>query len=234
LASWVGKLASMCSAAGSPGSPSYPLLIGNEDARDEVRVMIRTILKLQSGSKAKSLPLLEGGGEGDYVPTMKTRRVFSDLLSHTNDFLRSEDRRKDIEILYSELEDYLGPETPRFPDFMDVLGRLYINGFEICDSSMNSYGWGVYLAPSIMDHSCQPSAVFSFSGTRLTVTCTKDVSDLSELYISYCDTNLPTIMRKEKLRSNYFFDCLCCKCSHSSHSTRGPAEDKKRKIKPKK
>ena len=33
--------------------------------------------------------------------------------------------------------------------------RLYINGFEICDDNMSTYGWGVFLGPSLLDHSCR-------------------------------------------------------------------------------
>ena len=31
------------------------------------------------------------------------------------------------------------------------------------------------------------------------------VDDLSEVFISYCDTKLPTHLRREKLLRNYFF-----------------------------
>jgi len=56
-----------------------------------------------------------------------------------------------------------------------------------------------------MDHSCQPSACVSFSGYRLTVTCLRHVTSLTDLFISYCDTSLPTKLRREKLKRNYFF-----------------------------
>ena len=36
---------------------------------------------------------------------------------------------------------------PSFDTFFEILGRLYINGFEIYDSEMDTYGWGVYLGP---------------------------------------------------------------------------------------
>ena len=49
--------------------------------------------------------------------------------------------------MYDEVEEYLLDETPKLDDFIEVLGRLYINGFEICDEKMDTYGWGVYLGP---------------------------------------------------------------------------------------
>ncbi|XP_023323148.1 histone-lysine N-methyltransferase SMYD3 isoform X2 [Eurytemora carolleeae] len=171
--------------------------------RDEVRVMIRAILKLQK-EQCSNVSLLKGG-PGDEVPTQPNRRKFSDLLSHKENFLENEERRQDIILVYNEVEDFLGSLVPSFDEFVEILGRLYINGFEICTDKMETYGWGVYLGPSIMDHSCQPSACVSFSGYRLTVTCLRHVTSLTDLFISYCDTSLPTKLRREKLKRNYFF-----------------------------
>lgn len=184
--------------------------------RDEVRVMLRAILKLKRDQPIGS-SLVGGGGPGDDVPHTPIPRTFSHLLSHKEDFSRSKQRMEDIQVVYTEVEDFLGDELmPCMDEFLEVLGRLYINGFEICDTRMHTYGWGVYLGPSIMDHSCQPTACVTFSGCRLTVTCLRDVDDVDQLFISYCDTSLPAHIRREKLYSNYFFWCLCCKCRHSS------------------
>ena len=66
--------------------------------------------------------------------------------------------------MYDETEEFLRTEMPSFDQFMEVLGRyhlnqrvcqrcvqnvyrLFINGFEICDRDMDTYGWGVYVAP---------------------------------------------------------------------------------------
>jgi len=178
--------------------------------------MIRAILKLADGlSRRQDSCLLEGGGEGDKVPSLEKRRKFIHLLSHKQAFLSDPERKENIQLVYTEVEEYLGPVTPSFDDFVEVLGRLYINGFEICDDKMISYGWGVYLGPSIMDHSCQPTAAVSFSGRRLTVTALRTLDSLDDLYISYCDPNLPTNVRRAKLEENYFFQCGCSKCTHS-------------------
>ena len=52
-----------------------------------------------------------------------------------------------IKVVYDEVEEFLLDKMPCLDQFMEVLGRLYINGFEICDEAMVSYGWGVYLGP---------------------------------------------------------------------------------------
>ena len=109
-----------------------------------------------------------GGGDGDIVPGKKEKRRFSHLLSHKHDFLRSKQKAENIrvniflsiiynnnecqciftfQLLYDETEEYLREKMPTFDTFIEVLGRLYINGFEICDAHMETYGWGVYLGP---------------------------------------------------------------------------------------
>ena len=108
--------------------------------------MIRAVGKLvDTGGDVRDL--LEAGGEGDEVPGREDLRKFSELLSHKEDFLKSKQKTEDIRLLYDETEEFLGQDTPSFNTFMEVLGRLYINGFEICDSEMETYGWGVYLGP---------------------------------------------------------------------------------------
>lgn len=41
---------------------------------------------------------------------------------------------------------------------------------------MANAGQGVYLAASIVDHSCVPNAVATFEGTQLSITLTQDLA----------------------------------------------------------
>jgi len=182
--------------------------------RDETRVMLRAICKLQQTKKDND-DLLSGGGEGDQVPEMKEPRTFKHLLSHKDDFLSNSNRKDAIQTVYDEVEEFLGKKMPSFSIFVEILGRLYINGFEICDSKMITYGWGVYLGPSILDHSCQPNCQVTFKGNTLTVTTLARVESMSGAFISYLETSLPASIRQETLWNNYFFKCGCAKCQHS-------------------
>ena len=87
------------------------------------------------------------GGPGDDVPTQPNKRRFSHLLSHSENFLKEEERKQDILLVYNEVEEFLCSDIPTFNEFVEILGRLYINGFEICTENMETYGWGVYLGP---------------------------------------------------------------------------------------
>ena len=142
--------------------------------------MIRALGKLLMTGAQRDC-LVEGGGEGDVVPSREGLRRFSDLLSHKQDFLKNKEKTEDIKVMiypfesnsklslnaihatfliliypmgeslikivYDEVEEFLLDKMPSLDQFMEVLGRLYINGFEICDEAMVSYGWGVYLGP---------------------------------------------------------------------------------------
>ena len=50
--------------------------------------------------------------------------------------------------LYYETEEFLLDKMPSFDTFIEILGRLYVNGFEIYSlETMETYGWGVFLGP---------------------------------------------------------------------------------------
>jgi len=175
---------------------------------------------------------LLNGGEGDEVVGRKEKRTFNHLMSWADEFLGDNERRENIQIVYDETEEFLGSAMPPFDLFVEVLGRLYINGFEICDDNMSTYGWGVFLGPSLLDHSCRPSAAVSFNGPLLTVRALEPLDSLEDAFITYVDPDLPGPARREKLQSNYFFLCACVKCAHASVRERDKeAAGKKRRQK---
>lgn len=46
---------------------------------------------------------------------------------------------------------------------------MCVNSFSICTQELRAVGTGMYLAASIMDHSCKPNVVVTFEGTTLIV-----------------------------------------------------------------
>lgn len=44
---------------------------------------------------------------------------------------------------------------------------MCVNSFSICNQELHSLGTGIYLAASVVDHSCKPNAVVTFEGTTL-------------------------------------------------------------------
>lgn len=55
---------------------------------------------------------------------------------------------------------------------------MCINSFNICDQELQSFGTGIYLGASVIDHSCDPTAVAVFEGITLHVRNIKPLQGL--------------------------------------------------------
>lgn len=91
---------------------------------------------------------------------------------------------------------------------------MCINSFNILNGEMQAIGTGIYLAPSVIDHSCSPNAVATFDGFKLRIRVTQDLPklDWSFIYISYIDLMNSKNHRKKELKERYYFDCNCPRC----------------------
>lgn len=102
---------------------------------------------------------------------------------------------------------------------------MVINTFNILDGEMNAIGTGLYLGASIVDHSCQPNAVATFSGRTLHIRSiispgsgdsikfnNSAAVDWSQIFISYIDVMDERDVRRRELKQNYYFLCTCPKC----------------------
>lgn len=127
---------------------------------------------------------------------------------------------------------------PNSAELMGIYGRICVNSFNILDPEMNSIGVGIYLAPSIIDHSCQPNAVAVFEGTKIMIRITEDLPRLDfslviikfkvksvvfstsffffnfKVRISYTDILSPTEDRRKELQQSYYFVCDCSRCTN--------------------
>lgn len=66
---------------------------------------------------------------------------------------------------------------------------MCINSFNICEQELQSLGAGIYLGASVIDHSCDPTAVAIFEGTTL---CIRNIKPLQGLDFSQVATNILT------------------------------------------
>ncbi|XP_043795261.1 histone-lysine N-methyltransferase SMYD3 isoform X1 [Apis laboriosa] len=174
---------------------------------DVARLMARIIIKLNQG----------GGEEIGYYSKTKYRK-FKDLMSHYSDIKKDEKKMEHFVCVCGVLYEFLGDMSiPNSAELMGIYGRIYINSFNISDLDMNNIGAGIYLGPSILDHSCKPNAVATFEGTTIIIRTTEDLPylDLSQIRISYIDVIKTTKDRREELQSSYYFWCKCKKCEES-------------------
>ncbi|XP_015431558.1 PREDICTED: histone-lysine N-methyltransferase SMYD3 [Dufourea novaeangliae] len=171
---------------------------------DMARLMTRIIIKLKQG----------GGEEMGYYSETSYRK-FKDLMSHYSDIKKDKERMEHFMCLCGILNELFENEPmPSYVELTAIYGRICINSFNIFDLDMNSIGVGIYLAPSIIDHSCMPNAVATFEGPTITIRTIVDLPclDWSQIRISYIDVLKTTKDRRMELQNSYYFWCNCKKC----------------------
>ncbi|XP_034841219.1 histone-lysine N-methyltransferase SMYD3 [Maniola hyperantus] len=172
---------------------------------DAARMMAKIINRIQRS---------DGGTHKAYYTATSFRR-WKDLMSHYTD-LKTDKKRMDhftslCGVLYEFLKDISMPNTV---ELMGLYGRMIINSFTILDIDMNSIGTGIYLASSIIDHSCNPNAVATFDGKTINIRVIKGMPclDWKKIRISYIDLMKTPWERQSELQRSYYFLCACDRC----------------------
>ena len=98
---------------------------------------------------------------------------------------------------------------PSEDEVLEIYGKIMVNAFFIVNDAIEHIGYGLYLGASILDHSCAPNAHWHFRGKEVIIRTTENVSDFSDLRISYLKNLTETTrQRQEKLLQNYHFLCV--------------------------
>ncbi|XP_053602088.1 histone-lysine N-methyltransferase SMYD3 [Plodia interpunctella] len=142
-------------------------------------------------------------------------RMWKDLMSHYSDLKTDQKRMEHFASLCRVLHEFLKDiSLPNAVEMMGLFGRMVINSFTILDIDMNSIGTGVYLASSIVDHSCDPNAVATFDGKTINIRALRDMPclDWNQIRISYIDLMQTPYERQRELLENYYFLCQCDRC----------------------
>lgn len=72
--------------------------------------------------------------------------------------------------------------------------QLVVNGFNILDPEMVGIGTGIYLGVSIIDHSCDPTAVAIFHGTTIHIRSLIQISEFDWSKVRIIKTKLLQIV----------------------------------------
>lgn len=78
---------------------------------------------------------------------------------------------------YKVLTHFLPNVLPSPTEVLEIFGRMIINSFNVLDDNLHSIGVGVYLGPSIIDHSCRANTSTIFVGSKLTIRTLRDIPD---------------------------------------------------------
>jgi hypothetical protein len=138
-------------------------------------------------------------------------KSFNDLISHLEDVTQDKSRLKGMTIISSVMKNHL-------PDFDDdkwtlIFCKICTNGTDITDECGASLAHGLCIEYSHFNHSCRPNASSMTKGQTLEVKSLFDIKPGEEITISYIDLVQERHVRKNLLKSHWFFDCQCIRCT---------------------
>ncbi|KAJ7220648.1 hypothetical protein GGX14DRAFT_431573 [Mycena pura] len=98
-----------------------------------------------------------------------------------------------------------------------VLARKHGNVFGMYEMNTEGdsemFGWSMYVSASYFNHDCAPNVRKERAGRAMCFYTTRDVAYGEELCINYIDLKDTVTERREQLRLNWYFDCVCDRCN---------------------
>ncbi|XP_077504498.1 histone-lysine N-methyltransferase SMYD3-like isoform X1 [Amblyomma americanum] len=143
------------------------------------------------------------------------KRCFADLMSHVDSIKKDQHRLKEFQKLWETAKVFLDKKYIPEPDVgLEIYGKMVINSYCICNAELSSVGTGLYLGPSILDHSCVPNAHAVYEGHKLLLRAAENIScdSVEGIRVSYIDVMAPKEVRMQELSSQYYFLCSCKRC----------------------
>ncbi|MCJ1240335.1 hypothetical protein MMC14_008337 [Varicellaria rhodocarpa] len=90
--------------------------------------------------------------------------------------------------------------------------KVLVNTLTLTTSTYTPLGLVLDPVVSMINHSCAPNAVISFSGSTLSLYSLISIRKDAQITISYVDNSVQPSMRQARLKSSYFFTCTCDEC----------------------
>ncbi|XP_061742294.1 N-lysine methyltransferase SMYD2-like isoform X2 [Nerophis ophidion] len=139
-----------------------------------------------------------------------------EMQSHVEDVdnEKREENQADVARLHQFYSKNL--DFPDSKELLSLFSQVSCNGFTIEDEELFHMGTAVYPDLALINHSCLPSVIVTYSGTRADVRAVKDMKPGDEVLISYIDLLYPTDDRNQRLRESYYFTCDCQECKSRS------------------
>jgi hypothetical protein len=90
-----------------------------------------------------------------------------------------------------------------------VSHQLVTNCFSIHPAEEGMLGTSLDLVTSLINHSCDPNALVVFEGSSLRLRSIRKLCAGDEITQCYTDVDMDVLIRREALRTEFFFDCHC-------------------------
>uniref|UniRef100_A0A6F9DU65 [histone H3]-lysine(4) N-trimethyltransferase n=1 Tax=Phallusia mammillata TaxID=59560 RepID=A0A6F9DU65_9ASCI len=142
-----------------------------------------------------------------------------DLVDHLSK--RTKEERGDLDEKVYSFGDYFTYDA--MPESDDEMLHLFAiidcNAVGLNDhKGLQSIGVGIYPMMSLLNHDCNPNCVATNNGVNLELRALRPIEKDEELCISYVDSMETREDRREKLSSQYYFDCECNLCFNGGES----------------
>ncbi|KAF4999572.1 hypothetical protein FGRMN_2320 [Fusarium graminum] len=98
------------------------------------------------------------------------------------------------------------------PHLLYEIGVVETNGFGLGPDTSTC---ALFLEAARMNHSCAPNVLYRWNNNigKMTVHATKDIEENSEITINYLGEIDGYVVRQQKLKTAFGFDCACSLCS---------------------
>ena len=92
---------------------------------------------------------------------------------------------------------------------------------EVADAAYGARGSSLFVLQSKINHACAPNAklVCAFTDATIDIVAERDLRRGDEICISYIGPGLGRVRRRQLLRTNYGFGCVCSLCSSEATTT---------------
>jgi len=95
---------------------------------------------------------------------------------------------------------------------LETINRVAINTITIVTDELVPVGYGIFPGASLINHSCEPNAMFSFCGNKLYLRALRRISKDEEIFVSYTDQLTYKAERQKVLKGQFNFECNCKEC----------------------
>lgn len=154
-------------------------------------------------------------------PTAETllgeRRRLKDCMDHRERIKMDRERAQGFVEMLGLLKQFMSkPQLEGVPDsyILQLFGVMCINTMHVADDD-GQLGSGLYLAPSLIDHSCRPNLSATFRGRRLQLRAVRPITarSVADLSLAYVELHTTRERRRAELSKAYYFQCECELCS---------------------
>lgn len=146
----------------------------------------------------------------------ESERKFSSLVDHKKEITEDKAKMDHFEKVIKKMEAFRKEEMVPREQFFDVFCKTSINSHSIHTNAGVEIGMALDLGVSKYNHSCRPTCSMVFDGFRV---CLRplvpgvDADNVEQSFISYIDVGRSKYVRRQELKSKWYFDCECVRCN---------------------